>query len=202
MTHEPWQPPTEPWAPDDTETQWVRSGPPATPDLTPTATPTAGASATRAEATAAAPKAPGAPVATASAAPGAPSAATASAASRDFALLRIVGQAACPLLLLAGLTLDDSGDNGWGTYPAWALFALVCAILQLAPVVGRRIKAGMTDETAWFFALIGSVGLAAYWVTIVLPTTASSDAGFLQSLAVWLAVVGAWLTSGRHRPIR
>lgn len=201
MTHDPWQPPTEPWAPDETETQWVRSAPAesveavdVTAPTVPTATPA------RTEPFAHAQSVPPAAIDVPSNA--APSASSeGSTGSADLRLLRLVAQVACPLLLIAGLTWDVNGTNAWEATTAWALFALVCAVLQLAPLAGRYVGLKLSTENGWFFAAIGAVGLAAYWLVVVRPD-ASSDAGFLLSMSAWLAVVGAWLTPGRHRPIR
>lgn len=217
MTHDPWQPPTEPWAPDEAETQWVRSASaelvdPA--DVTAPTVPTAPAAGTEpfahpdSQPPTGASAAAGAALAPAGATPADASASSTLAAdptsrsteSSDFRLLRLVAQIACPLLLVAGLTWDVDGTNGWESTSAWALFAVVCAVLQLAPLASRYVGLRLSTEHGWFFAALGSAGLAAYWLVIVLPD-ANGDAGFLLTLATWLAVVGAWLTPGRHRPI-
>ncbi len=110
--------------------------------------------------------------------------------------LRILAQVACPLLLLVGLTFTDGNvRSGWEAYPAWAIFALVCAVLQLAPLLGRSL--GLTTENAWFLAAVGTAGLVGYWVIIVLPGV-SSNTGFAQTLAAGAAVIGLWLSPGRR----
>lgn len=113
----------------------------------------------------------------------------------NLGALRLFAQVACVVLLLVGLTFDNGGTNGWGDYTAWALFAVVCAVLQLAPIVGKSL--GLTDENSWFLAAVGTAGLALYWVIIVLPG-ASSNTGFAQTLAVGFAVIGLWLSPGRR----
>ncbi len=205
MTDEHWQDPTQPWAPDETQTQWVRSGP------------TEGAHEWTAPAEDGGPQwadwdrsettdytAPGASSAGSSSSSSSSSEAAAgggrSPAQRMVSLtspgvLRLAAQVLCPLLLLAGLSFDDGGNNGWDAYTAWAIFAMVCALLQLAPVVGRRI--GLADESSWSLDAVGTAGLVAYWVIIVLPG-ASSNTGFVQTLAVGFAVIGLWLSPGRR----
>ena len=103
---------------------------------------------------------------------------------------------ACPILLLIGLTFgEDGAQSGWEAYTAWAIFAAVCSVIQLAPLVGRSL--GLTPENAWFLAAVGTAGLVGYWVIIVLPGV-SSNAGFAQTLAAGFAVIGLWLSPGRR----
>lgn len=110
--------------------------------------------------------------------------------------LRVMAQVACPILLFVGLTFsEDNVQQGWAAYTAWAVFAMVCAVLQLAPLVGRSL--GLTAENAWFLAAVGTAGLVSYWVIIVLPGV-SSNTGFAQTLAAGLAVIGLWLSPGRR----
>jgi hypothetical protein len=111
--------------------------------------------------------------------------------------LRVLAQVACPILLFVGLTFaEDHQERGWQAYTAWACFAMVCAIVQLAPLVGRSL--GMTAENAWFLAAVGTAGLVGYWVIIVLPGV-SSNTGFAQTLAAGFAVIGLWLSPGRRQ---
>lgn len=110
--------------------------------------------------------------------------------------LRVLAQVACPILLLVGLTFgNDSSQTGWEAYTAWAIFAAVCAFIQLAPLVGRSL--GLTTENSWFLAAVGTAGLVGYWVIIVLPGV-SSNSGFAQTLAAGFAVIGLWLSPGRR----
>jgi hypothetical protein len=110
--------------------------------------------------------------------------------------LRALAQVACPILLLVGLSFSEDGvQSGWEAYPAWAVFALVCAVIQLAPLVGRSL--GLTAENAWFLAAVGTAGLVGYWVIIVLPGV-SSNTGFAQTLAAGFAAIGLWLSPGRR----
>lgn len=114
----------------------------------------------------------------------------------NLSALRVFAQVACPVLLLIGLSFGENvGRNGWDAYPAWAVFAAVCAVLQMAPLVGGRL--GLTAENSWFLAAVGTAALVGYWVIIVLPGV-SSNSGFAQTLAVAFAVIGLWLSPGRR----
>lgn len=193
MTDEQWQPPTEPWSPDETQTQWVRSEPARgsvawSPDADESAAPQWGDRQQTSPRTRPTPEG-GA---------NAPSPVVESergGAVRSLAGVRQAAQVACPLLLLAGLSFDELDTDGWHTATAWALFAVVCAILQLGPLAGRRVR--LSDESSWFLCAVGTAGLVAYWVIIVLPG-ASTNAGFVQTLAVGLAGVGLWMSPGRR----
>lgn len=96
-----------------------------------------------------------------------------------------------------GLGLRFGTESFWSDIPLWSAFATVCAVLGLAasaPLLpgGRRIGAG----TAWRVAAGGLVGLAAFWVLVVLPVVAS-DRGFLITAA--LACLGGALWIGPAR---
>jgi hypothetical protein len=111
-------------------------------------------------------------------------------------VVRIAAQIACPLILLVGLSLTGHHQrSGWDAYPAWAFFALGCAVLQLAPIARRTLR--LADEHAWFLAAVGTAGLVGFWVVIVLPVV-SSNAGFAQTIATACAVIGLWLSPGRR----
>jgi hypothetical protein len=135
--------------------------------------------------------------ATAAEQPRSPSGVTnANASWANLHQLRILAQVACPILLLVGLTFtEDHAQRGWQAYTAWACFAMVCALLQLAPLVGHSF--GITAENAWFLAAVGTAGLVGYWVIIVLPDV-STNTAFAQTLAAGLAVIGLWLSPGRR----
>ena len=101
------------------------------------------------------------------------------------------------VLLELGLGLRFGGESFWSDIPLWSAFATVCAVLGLAASAsllpgGRRIGAG----TAWRVAAGGLVGLAAFWVLVVLPVVAT-DRGFLITAA--LACLGGALWIGPAR---
>lgn len=116
----------------------------------------------------------------------------------DRSSLLALGLVAASLVLLGlGLGLRFGGESFWSDIPLWSAFATACTVLGLAAAAsllpaGRRPGAG----TAWRIAAGGLVGLAAFWVLVVLPVVAS-DRGFLLTAA--LACLGAALWTGPAR---
>ena len=101
------------------------------------------------------------------------------------------------VLLQLGLALRFGGESFWSDIPLWSAFATACAVLGLAACAsllpgGRRIAPG----TAWRIAAGGLVGLAVFWVLVVLPVVAT-DRGFLLTAA--LAALGGALWAGPAR---
>ncbi|GAB2604138.1 hypothetical protein [Pseudactinotalea suaedae] len=103
-----------------------------------------------------------------------------------------VAQILCPILVIAGLSIPQSGSVGWTDYTLWAVFAAVMAVAQLITLASRRDPA-----QANVLRMIATGALVAYWVVIVLPGI-SSNGGFLQTLGVGCAVVAAWLGGARR----
>ncbi|MGY2127782.1 hypothetical protein [Blastococcus sp. SYSU DS0617] len=116
----------------------------------------------------------------------------------DRSSLLALGLVVAALALLElGLSLRFGGESFWSDIPLWSAFATACTALGLAGSAsllpaGRRPGAG----TAWRIAAGGLVGLAAFWVLVVLPVVAS-DRGFLLTAA--LACLGAALWTGPAR---
>ncbi len=98
----------------------------------------------------------------------------------------------CPVFVLVGLTISQSGSMGWTDYTLWALFAAVMSLAQLVTLLKGR-----DPEQMRVIAMIATAALVAYWVVIVLPGI-SSNAGFLQTLGVGCAGVAAWLGGARR----
>ena len=98
--------------------------------------------------------------------------------------------------MVIGLSFKDHGVYGWHEYTAWAVFAAVGAVLQLAPVA--RSSLSLAEDQAWFLAAVGTAALVGYWVIIVLPFV-ELNTGFAQTLGVVAAVIGLWLSPGRQR---
>lgn len=117
---------------------------------------------------------------------------------RDRTALRTLGLVAAALVLLeVGLVLRFGGESFWSDIPLWSAFATVCTALGLAGAAellpgGRRPSAAM----AWRIAAGGLVGLAVFWLLVVLPVVAS-DRGFLLTAA--LGCLGAALWTGPAR---
>ena len=116
----------------------------------------------------------------------------------DRSTLAVLGLVVASLALLeTGLALRFGGESFWSDIPLWSGFATACTVLGLAAAAallpgGRRIGAG----TAWRAAAGGLVGLAVFWVLVVLPVVAT-DRGFLLTAA--LACLGGALWAGPAR---
>ena len=81
--------------------------------------------------------------------------------------------------------------------PLWSAFATVCVLLGLLVFAafyraGNRARSG----PAWRVAAGGLVGLAVFWLLVVLPVVAS-DRGFVLTAA--LAALGGALWIGPRR---
>ena len=118
--------------------------------------------------------------------------------ARDLAALLGLGLAALSVLLLeVGLALDVDGESFWSVVPLWSAFATGCTLLALAAFAashsaGERLRSG----SAWRVAAGGLVGLAVFWLLVVLPVV-DTDRGFLLTAA--LGALGAALWVGPHR---
>jgi hypothetical protein len=117
---------------------------------------------------------------------------------RDRRLLLTLGLVAASLVLLElGLFLRFGEESFWSDIPLWSAFATACAALGLAAAApllpaGRGPSAG----TAWRIAAGGLVGLAVFWLLVVLPVVAT-DRGFLLTAA--LGCLGGALWPGPAR---
>jgi hypothetical protein len=118
--------------------------------------------------------------------------------ARDRSSLLALGLVVASLALLQlGLGLRFGGESFWSDIPLWSAFATACTVLGLAASASllpaaRRLGPG----AAWRVAAGGLVGLAAFWVLVVLPVVAS-DRGFLLTAA--LGCLGAALWTGPAR---
>jgi hypothetical protein len=98
------------------------------------------------------------------------------------------------VLLELGLTLAFGGKSYWDTVPLWSAFASVCGLLGLL-AFAAFYPAGNHERSgpAWRVAAGGLVGLAVFWLLVVLPVVAS-DRGFVLTAA--LAALGGALWIG------
>jgi hypothetical protein len=117
---------------------------------------------------------------------------------RDRAALLGLCLAVVSLVLLElGLTLDFGLESYWSVVPLWSAFATLCGVLGVLAFAafypaGNRLKSG----AVWRIAAGGLVGLAAFWVLVVLPVV-DTDRGFLLTAA--LAALGGALWIGPRR---
>ena len=117
---------------------------------------------------------------------------------RDRSLLAGIGLAVLALVLLQlGLALDFGLESPWETVPLWSAFATLATLVGLAGVVlsssrGARARAGQ----AWIAGAAGLVGLALFWLLVVLPG-ADSDRGFLLTAALGCLGAALWVSARR-----
>jgi hypothetical protein len=118
-----------------------------------------------------------------------------SRAPRDKGALAGLGLTVLSVVLLElGLTLGFGGESYWSAVTFWSAFATVCALLGLLAFAafypaGNRSRSG----PAWRVGAAGLVGLAAFWLLVVLPAVAT-DRGFVLTAA--LAALGGALWIG------
>ena len=103
------------------------------------------------------------------------------------------------MLLELGLTLDFRTRSYWSAVPLWSAFATLCAVLGLL-VFAAAYPSGSRLRTAavWRVAAAGLVGLAVFWLLVVLPVVAS-DRGFLLTAALGALGAALWVGPGRKR---
>jgi hypothetical protein len=119
-------------------------------------------------------------------------------APRDRAAVAGMALAALSVVLLVlGLTLQFGAGSMWSTVPLWSSFATVAALVALVGMAAGALAAGRFPAgVPWRLAAGGLVGVAVFWLLVVLPD-ADSDRGFVLTAA--LAALGAalWVGPGR-----
>jgi hypothetical protein len=120
-------------------------------------------------------------------------------APRDRAALLGVGLTVLSVALLElGLTMRGGDlESYWQRIPLWSAFATACALLGLL-AFAAFFPAGNEQRSgpAWRVAAAGLVGLAVFWLLVVLPVV-DSDRGFVLTAA--LAALGGALWVGPRR---
>jgi hypothetical protein len=109
------------------------------------------------------------------------------------ALVGLALAAVALVLVLLGLSLDFGGESLWSTIPLWSAFATLCAALGLLAFAalypaGNRLRSG----PAWRVAAGGLLGLAVFWLLVVLPN-ADTDRGFLFTAALGCLGGALWI---------
>jgi hypothetical protein len=120
-------------------------------------------------------------------------------APRDRTALLALGLVAASLILLElGLALRFGGESFWSDIPLWSAFATASAVLGLAGAA-RLLPAGRRPSatTAWRIAAGGLVGLAVFWLLVVLPVVAT-DRGFLLTAALGCLGGAVWTGLARR----
>lgn len=105
----------------------------------------------------------------------------------------LAAQVAAPLLVALGLSIPFDATCMWRVNTAWAIFAMVAALVQLATLV----NVGPSPQTGWTVGAAATACLVLFWVLIALPTVAS-NAGFCLTLGTFAAVAGCALSPARR----
>jgi hypothetical protein len=118
-------------------------------------------------------------------------------APQDRAALLGGGLAVLALVLLElGLGLGFGGRSLWSLVPLWSAFATVAALLALAGFAPAAATA--RSGLAWRIAAGGLVGLAVFWLLVVLPH-ADTNRGFVLTAALGALGAGLWMGPARSR---
>lgn len=114
-------------------------------------------------------------------------------APRDRATLLGIGLALLSLVLLElGLTMGSPGSY-WQDIPLWSGFATVCAVLGLGAFVAAvAVRDRLRPGALWRIAAAGLVGLAVFWLLVVLPVVAT-DRGFVLTAALGALGGALWV---------
>ena len=119
-------------------------------------------------------------------------------APRNRAAVLGLGLAVLSLVLLElGLTLDFDDRSYWSALPLWSAFATLCGVLGvLAFAASLPSNSRIRSSAAWRIAAGGVVGIAVFWLLVVLPVVAS-DRGFLLTAALGALGFALWVGPGR-----
>lgn len=117
-------------------------------------------------------------------------------APRDRTALLGLGLALLAVVLLElGLALRFGTQSYWSAVPLWSAFATLCAALGVVAFVASA--AGRAPaRTLWRIGAGGLVGLAVFWVLVVLSVVAT-DRGFLLTAALGALGGALWVGPGR-----
>ena len=101
------------------------------------------------------------------------------------------------VLLELGLTLDFDLESYWSVVTLWSAFATFCGVLAvLALAAALPAASRVPSGTVWRIAAGGLVGLAVFWLLVVLPVVAG-DRGFLLTAALGALGAALWIGPGR-----
>jgi hypothetical protein len=119
-------------------------------------------------------------------------------APRDRTALGGLGLALLALVLLqVGLALDFGAESLWSAATLWAAFATLATVVGLLAFAASAARGGRpAGEPAWRIAAAGLLGLAVFWLLVVLPA-ADTDRGFLLTAALACLGGALWIGAGR-----
>lgn len=120
---------------------------------------------------------------------------------RDPGAFAGIGLALLGLALLElGLLLAFGSRSLWSAIPLWSAFATLAGLAALL-VFGARSSesgAGGSPSVLGRAAVAGGVGVAVFWLLVVLPD-AASNRGFVLTAAAACLGAGVWIGSRRTR---
>ena len=98
------------------------------------------------------------------------------------------------VLLELGLTMrGEVAESYWESIPLWSAFATVCALLGLGAFVAfAAARNRLRADGLWRIAAAGLVGLAVFWLLVVLPVVAT-DRGFVLTAALGALGAALWV---------
>src|SRR5690606_18680526 len=70
--------------------------------------------------------------------------------------------------IVLSIFLEEHGSSTWEQRELWSLFAIVATAATVVPSIKSSFK--LDDAGAWRVAAVGVVGLAGYWLLLVLPS--------------------------------
>lgn len=108
-----------------------------------------------------------------------------------WTVLTIVPLIAIPL----GLFVPEHGQRVWDGTEAWSVFAVLCAFLQLAPLV--RSTFSWSPPQAWRIGAVGVGGLLLFWLLLVLPSI-GRNTSFALTIGTASACAAIWLAPARQ----
>jgi hypothetical protein len=116
---------------------------------------------------------------------------------KDRSTLAAIGLAALALILLElGLVLDLGAESLWEVLPLWSAFATAAAVVGLGAVLLSSSGGRARADLAWRVGAAGLVGLAVFWLLVVLPN-ADTDRGFLLTAALLSLGAALWVAAKR-----
>ena len=117
---------------------------------------------------------------------------------QDRGALVAVGLAVLALVLLQlGLALRFGTESLWDAVPLWSAFATAAVLAGLLALLFSASARGRAHAgQAWQVGAAGLVGLAVFWLLLVLPG-ADSDRGFLLTAALGSLGAALWI-GARH----
>ncbi|GAB2754000.1 hypothetical protein GCM10027020_02570 [Nocardioides salsibiostraticola] len=99
------------------------------------------------------------------------------------------------MLIVIGVIMPLDQTMALRTVTAWAVFAILAALVQLTPL----LEVGGDDAQRWLVGAVGTAALILFWVAVVQPV-ASSTTGFVLTMGVVAAAVGTFTSPHRRWP--